>query len=925
MNHQIGPYQLLESIGKGGMGEVFLAYDTSCGRKIALKRIRDDLRDHPQVYRRFLREARITCQLTHPAIIPIYIIHTEDKSAYYTMPFVEGETLKQLLRKTRRQEKKGETLDHVGGSIPALMRIFMTICQAVGYAHSKGVLHRDLKPENIIVGKYGEVLILDWGLAKMIGDPSEEQPEIAAPLSPKGDMTRIGKVVGTIAFMAPERALGQPATIQTDIYSLGVILYQLLTLRHPFKRGTLEEFRKNMAQEIFLDPVLVAPYRDVPRMLSRIAEKCLSSDPNERYTSVDELIHGIENYIEGRSEWIEIAQLDIENKDDWEFQENVLMAEHMAITRVAEEADWVSMMISEASFTGNMKLEADVCIGEDGEGIGFLINIPEAAQRMHLNDGYCLWIGSDTNKSTKLLRSTVEVVHAPDIFLRRHQHYRIRIEKIEQTLHLYIDDNLQFSYIAHLPLIGTHVGILSRDADFEISTLNVSVGSLNITVNCLAVPDAFLAHKNFTQALSEYRRIANSFHDRVEGREALFRIGLTLIEQAKESVEKEPWLNLALEEFEKLHNTPGAPLEYLGKALVYQVLNEYDEEIKCFELAYRRYPRHPLLPLLQEQIVSRMHELSRTHRWAAFQFILLAACHLPMSAADIHTHKLFNSLQKHWELLPFIDEGSKKDKTLVQPRFATLLAFWLAKPHILSEVIDALAQRPVLPLVEICNALFCLIELGAWDYAAEKIATLGADNFNPVLNALLPAIRCHYGVFEIHDNAPMRVILHILDHALDTEKNQFVLEEISKAYEIASTPEEHLELDLRRIEAYLRERNWQGASEILESYPLELLNKETTLLHFFYGCWLTAMEGKEIAHVHFSGVLHVSYPRTWTLGSHFIAENITTGDSWFEKAFLWEKRQLYRQMVIYSRCAGEEANEQEYKRLYEQQFLPSKP
>jgi eukaryotic-like serine/threonine-protein kinase len=174
-------YQLLESIGKGGMGEVFLVYDTLCGRRIALKKIRTDLLEHPQIRHRFLKEAHITCQLTHPAIIPIYSIQSLQLSAYYTMPFVEGETLKQIIRKTRQQEKKGEKLDHIGGSIPALMRVFITICHAVAYAHSKGVLHRDLKPENIIIGKYGEVLILDWGLAKYIHSPPSEGEEIAVP------------------------------------------------------------------------------------------------------------------------------------------------------------------------------------------------------------------------------------------------------------------------------------------------------------------------------------------------------------------------------------------------------------------------------------------------------------------------------------------------------------------------------------------------------------------------------------------------------------------------------------------------------------------------------------------------------------------------------------------------------------------------
>ena len=253
------------------MGEVFLAYDTTCGRRIALKRIRSDLVEHIQMHNRFMKEARITSQLTHPSIIPIYAIHGQDQQVYYTMPFVEGETLKQILRITRLQEKKGEKLHHIGGSIPALVRIFLSICQAIAYAHSKNVLHRDIKPENIIIGQYGEVLILDWGLAKMLHPDSTEQEFGEDSVDetrerPYHGLTNIGKVVGTVSYMAPERAIGSPANVQTDIYSLGVILYQILTLQQPFKRGTLKEFRETLHLEVLHDPSIGGP---LPRRAAR--------------------------------------------------------------------------------------------------------------------------------------------------------------------------------------------------------------------------------------------------------------------------------------------------------------------------------------------------------------------------------------------------------------------------------------------------------------------------------------------------------------------------------------------------------------------------------------------------------------------------------------------------------------------------------
>lgn len=934
----IGPYQLVDHIGKGGMGEVFLAYDTSCGRQIALKRIRPDLKEHPQIHRRFLKEARITCQLTHPAIIPIYTIHQNDE-IYYTMPFVEGETLKQILRRTRQQERKGEKLDHIGGSIPALMRIYLAICQAVAYAHSHGVLHRDLKPENIIIGKYGEVLILDWGLAKFINSPEEDLVPLQAASPIHSEITRTGKVVGTISYMAPERAFSYPATIQTDIYSLGVILYQLLTLRPPFKRGTIEEFKKMVKHEKLINPMTAAPYRDIPRLLAQIAEKCLAVDPIQRYQSVDELIKDLESYMEGRSEWFHAAALDIKRKEDWEFQENVLIVEHVAITRITDEAEWVSLMVSHSSFAGNTKIEAEICLGENSYGVGFLLSIPEIAERHYINDGYCLWLGSDTNRSTKLLRSNVEVMIAPDIFLKRHQWYKIRIEKVERTIHVYINDLLQFSYIAHLPLIGTHIGLLSRDADFQIKPIDVYVGSLNIMVNCLAVPDAFLAHRDFYQALSEYRRIAYSFPDRVEGREALFRAGLTLIEQAKEQGNQKDLLDQALDQFEKLHGTPAAPLEYLGKSLVYQTLQDYEEEIKCFELAYRRYPKHPLLPVLQEQILSRMHELSRRERIATYQFIFLAVRHLPLTT-DIHTRKLFTSLQRHWEHLPFIEENPAKDKHIQNVHFAIQLAFWLAKPYLLGEMIDHLAQDEQPMLTELSNALFCLIELGSWHYAQEKLTDLLSEpnlvNFND-WKWLTIAISCHQYPLENVFNrifaeplehmaiGQIRSILYFLDLALDQRETQWVYKTLERLDLKDQLFDVRLWFDIRAIWAYLLDKDWRNAGELTYTYPLEVINQESTALHFLYGCWLQATEGKEMAHVHFTGILQVSYPRSWSLGTYYLTDELKSGSLWFQRAFMWEKRQLYRQLWLYYDCAGDKEKSSYFKSLYQEQFIYVEP
>src|SRR3990167_6924563 len=193
-------------------------------------------------------------------------------------------------------------------------------------------MHRDLKPENIIVGKYGEVMILDWGIADFIDQIGKEEPLPATKIAGE-DLTRPGKITGTLAYMAPERLTGKSSSVQTDLYALGVILYQMLTLQLPFQRKTIAAFRKQVHTEELVDPIEMAPYRDIPHKLSAVCHRCLARSESERYRSVEELIQEIKSFIEGRPEWILAAELDSERKEDWQFQENILLAKNIAITR----------------------------------------------------------------------------------------------------------------------------------------------------------------------------------------------------------------------------------------------------------------------------------------------------------------------------------------------------------------------------------------------------------------------------------------------------------------------------------------------------------------------------------------------------------------------------------------------------------------
>lgn len=852
---ELGKYKLLKSLGKGGMGEVFLAYDPVCDRQVALKRIREDLLKYKTMHDRFLREARIAAALTHPSIIPIFSIHEAENLAYYTMPYVEGKTLKQILKSSKEDT-----------SIAHLMRIFLNVCQAIAYCHSKDILHRDLKPENIIVGQFGEVLLLDWGLAEYTHTVQNETDE-EIPIS--AHLTRPGKVVGTLSYLAPERAYGEPASEQSDLYALGVILYQLLTLKLPFKRMDLESFQKTAQYEEFIDPIEAAPYRDIPRKLADISRKCLQPTKNLRYQQVAELIDDIETYIEGRPEWILTAELEIDNKEDWEFQENVLLAKHIAITRSTEVMEWVSLMVSKGSFSGNTKLEAAIRLGESGEGIGFLLNIPEADERKDLMDGYCLWIGSESEPVCRLFRSNIEVMYVPDVFLKRNKWHTIRIEKQDNHLRFFLDNTLKCHYISHSPLGGTHVGLLYRDADFELEHFQISIGSQNVVVSCLAIPDAFLASKDFFKALIEYRRITYSFPGRTEEREALFRAGVTLMEAGlaeKKRGKRNQFLGLALEEFGKLRNTAGTPLEYLGKSLVYKALGEIEEEVKCLELAIRKYPKHPLLPRLVEHIVFRLHESSSHNRLSAYHFALLCIRQLPQIFENPDNQKLIDSLKKNWEPLYFVD----KNATAVQ------LAFILAKSITLVEMIEA-GQ-------DVKAAFFALLELGCHKIVKENPRL---PEFPDVQAALLTPYQA-----AKHEEISKLSLFHICQTALDAGKASEVLSLLSE------------EFDELRIWSYLFLGKHKEAGTLLEKYPLETRTQETSPLYPLFGCYLWATEGEAIAKAHFSGLLETAYPRTTTLLGHYITGKLDLKNGWIKQAFFWEKIQLYRQLILFYRSTN---------------------
>jgi serine/threonine protein kinase len=268
-------YLRREELGRGGMGTVYLAEDTLLGRSVALKVVGAAGGD-AETARRMLLEARIIARLEHPGIVPVHDVGSlPDGRMFYVMKRVDGRRLDELAK---------------GAPLAERLRIFQRICEAVAFAHAHGVIHRDLKPENVMVGPFGEVLVMDWGVAKVIdGAPAALALEPAS--SPPTDTgTADGTIIGTLAYMAPEQAEGRRDAIdrRSDVYALGAILYFLLTGRPPFQ-GRDAESRAHGASRAEPRP-LRQWVADLPRPLEAVVVKAMAVAPCDRYQSAEELV-----------------------------------------------------------------------------------------------------------------------------------------------------------------------------------------------------------------------------------------------------------------------------------------------------------------------------------------------------------------------------------------------------------------------------------------------------------------------------------------------------------------------------------------------------------------------------------------------------------------------------------------------------------
>jgi WD40 repeat protein len=283
-----GHYSVKRELGRGAQAVVYLALDRQLGREIAFKQL---MAGGPRdAEKRFLREARVAGQLEHPGIVPVYEVgRRSDGSLYYAQRLVRGHTLAVALKAATSLRDRLK-----------LLSPFVQLCQAVAYAHQRGVVHRDLKPDNVMLGEFGETIVLDWGLAKLAGKDDLTGDKLRAPTpGERFDGTQEGDVLGTPAYMSPEQALGNLDKVdeQSDVYSLGAVLYEILTGKPPFQEKNAVQLLIRIAKDKVAPPQSHDPA--IPRDLSLICERCLERNKQRRYPKARDVAADIEAFRSG--------------------------------------------------------------------------------------------------------------------------------------------------------------------------------------------------------------------------------------------------------------------------------------------------------------------------------------------------------------------------------------------------------------------------------------------------------------------------------------------------------------------------------------------------------------------------------------------------------------------------------------------------
>ncbi|MEM7232365.1 MAG: protein kinase [Planctomycetota bacterium] len=901
----IGDHPILERLGFGGMGEVFLAVDESLDRQVALKRIRLDKASVGTYRQRFDVEARVTARLQHPSIIPVYEYDAKSDDAYYTMRPVEGMTLGELLRKLERQPSQRSVW-------PAtrIVRLFLQATNAIAYAHSRGVIHRDLKPANVMIGPFEEVLVVDWGMAKFT-DAEEPAPSSVDGLSSVSSWTTTGAVVGTPAYMAPEQFERHPADVRTEVFSLGVMLYELLALRLPWEAKTIDELRERskIPPE---NPSLVQPGRSTPFLLGEVALRAIQHDRAERYATVEVFARDVAAALEGDPSWnIDTASLE---HSRWKLADGRLLdgGEEVLIRSRGVGRDF--RYFCTRRLEGSVRLEFDLGLRKGASELSVWLNAELDAHRKIL-EGYRLNITNRKQSQRSLFRSGREVTggRSPDFVPGRW--YHVVAERTSGRITLRIDGEEIYSWADPIPLTGGFIGFSGQTGGLLLRELRVSTRGTPATVSCLAVPDAFFNRGHYEDARVEYAHVAASHPGRSEAHLATFRSGLCLLELYRQEDDIE-LKSLLLDDARQLFVSAEAQgetcLAALGSAMVATESGDFVELHESLTRALNS-PDDPQRHAVNEWILGRLHVQTPDDRLAVAELLPLALAHCMETWGRRSIANLVRSVRGQWETPSFMSSRGRFRENDFTSRAEAILffSFWTGRGPEIRQVARELLSAGLARPHHASDAIFSLLELGELSIARDVLTdvehVLAASSSDDELT--LESCRAGVAAAEGRVDEAEEILDRLAFEPSHRSANSARLWLARSLHEHGDPSRAARALKLRGDnDTFAREhlawfalldRDTQNAREHLSRFVTrgDHLNGRN-LSGFLVGALRLLERRRPEALEHFGRLPKSRHPRTWTLGAHLLTGELGAVESFNERSFPWERRVLQHHLNL---------------------------
>lgn len=760
-------------------------------------------------------------------------------------------------------------------------------------------------------------------MAKVVEAKADERLR-DLPCEPLGELTADTTsryLVGTPAYMAPEQLRNEPASFASDIFSLGMILYELLALRLPWNAQSISELQ--IAQRFPPEnPTRLQRGRDIPWDLGRVALTALEHDPKQRFKLVSDFAREVARALEGSASWR--LERSSQERDNWILSAGRMTEDRGEIMLQSRRPESSFGYFCTQRYTDDVCVELEFSFSGGAHELSVWLNAT-MPRRDFSDEGYRLVVLPGKRRTLSLFRSGRLVAGSRSPAFEQRRWYRVAVAREDDSFSLRINGDEIYAYQDPIPLAGGLVGLTGQGAGLRIRELRISSRGTSATISCLSVPAAFFNRKLYEEARAEYERIVVSHPGRNEARLACFRAGLCLLELARQESDEEVrslWLSEAQSAFSSPSAASDSCLAHLGLAMVAREQGNAGALREALSAAFQRYSDDAHLPAVREWVLGQLNALSPLDRRALAEILPLAVSHCMTGWGSQFVRDLVNEVRHDWEMPSFMTARGrfKEHDPVSRAELQLFFGFWTGSDELIARSAAELIAAKLLRPHHLADAVFSFLELGKKERAGE-ILKISQDAENPegpkmarietLCRAALQASRGEIAEAEAlfascepdpseraYNSARMWVARASFESGLTSRTFRFLRR---------SGPQDSL---AREQEAWLHLH--AGDAERAEKQLHPFLERGDhrhgrNLSNFLYGvCLLLRKREEEALHV-FAYLPPVPWPRTWTLGSHHALGRLGGGKlkDYLAGSFLWERMNLRRQAALLARARGE--------------------